>query len=424
MRVVTLLGLFLGLLGGAAFVPSEPAAETTTQAACETRASIEKTIENLQEQLAIKRRERNAGATAMLDQEIRNLEGKIVETVYKLDCLREQETLRADVQFVEITNYYATNRRPTGSLEPSLFYGKEDADRIQYGKTKITIPSRHKLGELELPTLWKLELSVDAGKHFVLKGVEPLEQGGAFAEIREALNASKSKSLLLFVHGFNVSFETAALRTAQLANDLKFPGLVMLFSWPSDGYTTGYSHDEESVELAGPALNTMLDDLARQSFDEIYLLSHSMGTRLLANVLSARQSKGSDSAKIKEIVFAAPDINSKIFERDLAPTLASMPGVARTIYASSEDLALRASKAIHEYRRIGETAGGVLTFAGFETIDATTASSFRRAWGHSYIFDSPLVIADFADAVVRHKTVARRNLKKAGRPPNGYWVLQ
>jgi esterase/lipase superfamily enzyme len=326
--------------------------------------------------------------------------------------------------FVEITNYYATNRRPTGSLEPSLFYGKEDADRIQYGKTKITIPSRHKLGELELPTLWKLELSVDAGKHFVLKGVEPLEQGGAFAEIREALNASKSKSLLLFVHGFNVSFETAALRTAQLANDLKFPGLVMLFSWPSDGYTTGYSHDEESVELAGPALNTMLDDLARQSFDEIYLLSHSMGTRLLANVLSARQSKGSDSAKIKEIVFAAPDINSKIFERDLAPTLASMPGVARTIYASSEDLALRASKAIHEYRRIGETAGGVLTFAGFETIDATTASSFRRAWGHSYIFDSPLVIADFADAVVRHKTVARRNLKKAGRPPNAYWLLQ
>lgn len=390
---------------------------------CAPKDSIENKIKALQQQLSLKRDERERTKVTALDEEIKNLEGQIVETVYQLDCDREDQTTRGD-KFVEITNFYATNRKATGSLEPGKFYGKDDADQLQYGRTRVTMPTRHELGQLELPTLWKLETSPDPNKHFVLKEVAPLDKDGALGELRSALDSSKSKSLLLFVHGFNISFEDAALRTAQLTNDLKFPGVVMFFSWPSDGDTRGYSHDEESVELARPALNAMLDDLNSQPFDAIYLLSHSMGTRLLANVLSARQGQGTDVAKIKELILAAPDINYKIFQRDLAPVLARMPGVTRTIYASSEDLALRASKAIHEYRRVGETTDGVLVFPGFETIDATKVSSFRRAWGHSYIFDSPLVIADFADAIVEHKAILQRNLKRAGKAPDSFWVIE
>jgi esterase/lipase superfamily enzyme len=389
----------------------------------EWRDSIEKQVKALQVQLSLKREERDRTKVTTLDEEIRNLEGRIVEAVYRLDCVREDQTTRGD-EFVEITNFYATNRKATGSLEPGKFYGKEDSDQLQYGKTRVTMPLRHELGNLELPSLFKLERSPDPNKHFVLKEVAPLGKDSAMSDLRNALGSSKSKSLLLFVHGFNISFEDAALRTAQLTNDLQFPGLVMFFSWPSDGDTRGYSHDEESVELARPALNAMLDDLNSQPFDAIYLLSHSMGTRLLANVLSARQGQGTDVAKIKELILAAPDINYKIFQRDLAPVLARMPGVTRTIYASSEDLALRASKAIHEYRRVGETTDGVLVFPGFETIDATKVSSFRRAWGHSYIFDSPLVLADFADSIVGHKAILERNLKRVGKAPDSFWVIE
>jgi esterase/lipase superfamily enzyme len=144
----------------------------------------------------------------------------------------------------------------------------------------------------------------------------------------------------------------------------------------------------------------------------------------VANVLAERQKRGLTPPGLKEVALAAADINSKIFERDLAPILAQMPDVKRTIYASSNDLALRASKAIHEFRRVGETTEGVGVYKGFETIDATGVSSFRNEWGHSYIFDSPLVIADYSDSVIRHLELAVRNLKAAGTPPKAYWLLQ
>lgn len=35
------------------------------------------------------------------------------------------------------------------------------------------------------------------------------------------------------MHGFNVKFEEAVLRAAQIKYDLKFAGEVVLFSWPA-----------------------------------------------------------------------------------------------------------------------------------------------------------------------------------------------
>lgn len=37
----------------------------------------------------------------------------------------------------------------------------------------------------------------------------------------------------VFVHGFNVPFHEAAKRTAQMAFDMHFEGLPILYSWPS-----------------------------------------------------------------------------------------------------------------------------------------------------------------------------------------------
>src|SRR5689334_22014605 len=48
-----------------------------------------------------------------------------------------------------------------------------------------------------------------------------------------------------------------------------------------------------------------------------------------------------------------------------------MQGTRTTIYASSSDLALRASKVVHWFRRVGETVGGVFVYPGVDTIDAS-----------------------------------------------------
>ena len=45
---------------------------------------------------------------------------------------------------------------------------------------------------------------------------------------------------MVFIHGFNVPFEDAIYRTAQLAHDLDFDGAPILYSWPSRGTMLGY----------------------------------------------------------------------------------------------------------------------------------------------------------------------------------------
>ena len=62
---------------------------------------------------------------------------------------------------------------------------------------------------------------------------------------------------LIFVHGFNVSFDNALFRAAQIAYDLNFDGPGVSFSWPSRGQagTLGsilairhYPYDRESAD--------------------------------------------------------------------------------------------------------------------------------------------------------------------------------
>ncbi|MFX9020032.1 alpha/beta hydrolase, partial [Acinetobacter baumannii] len=86
-------------------------------------------------------------------------------------------------------------------------------------------------GNIELPTLWKFERTADPSKHFILKAVTPIETNAAKAEIADKLKAGSSRAMLIYVHGYNMGFEEAALRTAQLSYDLKFPGVAFFYSW-------------------------------------------------------------------------------------------------------------------------------------------------------------------------------------------------
>lgn len=165
-------------------------------------------------------------------------------------------------KWIEITTYFATNRQPTGKSAPGEFFGAERASDNQFGKTIVSIPTSRKPGEMNLPSLWSFETSPDPSKHFVFKQVIPLDSAAATYEIANALAQSKKSSLLIFVHGYNVSFTDAALRTAQLAHDLSFPGTAMFFSWPSAGTTKGYWRDEETVQLSEAAFDAFLDNVA------------------------------------------------------------------------------------------------------------------------------------------------------------------
>ena len=78
----------------------------------------------------------------------------------------------------------------------------------------------------------------------------------ARTQMWKALQTSQAKALLVYVHGYNMSFDETATRAAQLAYDLDFPGLPFFFSWPSAGKLLGYLRDADSARLSERAKGT------------------------------------------------------------------------------------------------------------------------------------------------------------------------
>jgi esterase/lipase superfamily enzyme len=324
---------------------------------------------------------------------------------------------------IAVTTYFATNRGWSGGSDPARLYSARPA-ALSYGRALVTIPKTHTPGHLEQPSIWKLQFHADPRRHFVLKSVARLKTDEARWQMAKALEGVSPKALLIFVHGYNMSFAEAAMRTAQLAYDLDFPGVPFFFSWPSVGQVTGYVRDGETAVLSQDAFDRVLDDLSELPVSDIYLIAHSMGSRIVSEVLRGRVERGKDTARISELLLAAPDINAEIFRTRIAPRLAEMRRTQTTVYASSSDLALIASKAVTGYQRVGETAGGVFVYPGLETIDASRASVVMREFGHSYLTDSAAVLKDIRSLLLLKLPAKARGLSQAGISPNLYWSLQ
>ena len=230
----------------------------------------------------------------------------------------------------------------------------------------------------------------------------------------QKLQAMSSKSLLVFVHGYNMGFRETALRTAQMAHDLNFPGMAFFYSWPSANHVRSYWQDEEIARLSESVFEQLIDELSQLPVTDIYVVAHSMGNRIVGHALQARADKGKETKKLRELLLAAADINANVFRTVIAPKLAAMQGTRTTVYASSSDIALKASKLMHGFRRVGETTGGVVTYPGIETIDASSESAALRGLGHFYIVDSPSVIKDIRSIIEKKVPAKLRGLSEVG----------
>jgi esterase/lipase superfamily enzyme len=281
---------------------------------------------------------------------------------------------------------------------------------ISYGTAEVSIPPDHRLGNLETPSLLRLEFSPDPKKHVVLQKISVLSADDYFRLLTETVHSSTGKSALVFVHGYNVSFADAARRTAQMTFDLQFPGAPIFFSWPSVGKTQDYAVDETNVEWARPHLTQFLIDvLSKTDATDVYLIAHSMGNRALANSVADVETTHPElRLKIREIILAAPDIDADTFKDDIAPRIiaAELPTTHLTLYASSKDEALLASKKFHGYARAGDAGDLQLILTGLEYIDASSVDT--GFLGHSYYGDNRSVIADIHYLIDGHLRACKR----------------
>ena len=74
---------------------------------------------------------------------------------------------------------------------------------------------------------------------------------------------------MVFVHGYNEDFPDASRMAAQFADDLKFSGPVILFSWPSQGSLTSYTVDETNAQWSQAHFVEEMSALLEQVLEEV-----------------------------------------------------------------------------------------------------------------------------------------------------------
>jgi esterase/lipase superfamily enzyme len=255
----------------------------------------------------------------------------------------------------------------------------------------VSIPPNHVRGIIERPMeILSVQFSEDATKHIVLQNVLPKSKDAFFAEMRNDIGQHRGEALV-FIHGFNVSFDDATLRLAQLSIDLRFRGVPILYSWPSRGNTKWYDADIDTIPWTANHLVDFLKDVQERSGARVvHVLAHSMGNRAL---LSALQALSIEKYPIHfgQVVLAAPDVPTGLFKHDI-PIVQTMAEHI-TLYASSRDKALATSHGINFYPRAGQSGPeNLVIMPPVETIDATSIA--HGFLGHSYYGDNTLVLDD------------------------------
>jgi esterase/lipase superfamily enzyme len=279
----------------------------------------------------------------------------------------------------------ATTRKPVNGARAKPWYGPERGS-LSVARAKLTPPSD---GRFSLNAVGLDDWHLDA--------IEPVNQiSDLYA------GPGGTRDVLVYVHGFNQTFESATLDAARLSGGIRFRGETMVFSWPSKANLFDYGYDRESAMWSRDALDQVLTGLmANPNTGRIHVVAHSVGTMLAMETL--RQIYARDPAtgdRIGSVVFASPDIDLDVFTSSVE-RIGPLAGKI-TVVTATNDRALAVSGFLAGgITRVGAVEKAKLVALGLHVIDASA-----QGWG---IINHDLFLSN---AKVRH--VIRRAID--GRP--------
>ena len=323
--------------------------------------------------------------------------------------------------------WFGTNRKPLDSADPGKGFGAEVDDRIHFGKRIVRIPSSHRVGELGSP-LWR-RLLTQVDDRIAVTPAKVLPADAFSREVRAfiaGLNPA-DRNVLVYIHGFNTSFDDATRRAAQLGFDLKVPGITVLYSWPSRGSASAYLSDLSAIEASEAQIAEFLVGVtALADRGKVHIIAHSMGNRGLLRAMhrATTQAALKTGTRFGQIFLSAPDVNTTLF-RQLASVY---PLVAErtTLYVADQDKAIAALEWMTEDVRVG-AAPPVLILPGIDTVRVRGSSLFRL--GHSYFAEEPDVLRDIRAQLYWQESPARRQARFGWPVPDiapgavGSWVI-
>jgi esterase/lipase superfamily enzyme len=263
---------------------------------------------------------------------------------------------------VEPTLLVATTRKPVSGGRTKPWFGPERAARMTVARAKLVPPdeSRFSLAAAGLGD-WRLD------------GVEPVS-----GEVSDLLAQGGGGDVLIYVHGFKQTFETAALDAAHLADGIKFRGQTMVFSWPSKAGLFDYAYDRDSAMWSRDGFERVLQAaVTAPGAGRVHIVAHSMGTMLTLESLRQLYARNGDSVtdRIGAVVFASPDIDMDVFSS--AVTRIGPLGRKITVVAATNDRALALSGRLAG----GMTRVGAAEKAAIEQLGVRVIVASEAGWG-------------------------------------------
>jgi esterase/lipase superfamily enzyme len=283
----------------------------------------------------------------------------------------------------------ATTRAPSPDAGV-LFSGERGEASLSTFVVSIPPDAQRQIGQVQ----WPQRMPPDPATDFATLDVASVS-GPAQAETWLRAHRSRSRRVLVFVHGFNTSFESALFSFAQIVHDSKADVTPVLFTWPSRGSVFEYKYDRESANFSRDALEKLLNRLIKSpNVDEVTVLAHSMGAWLATESLrqmAIREGRIPD--KIGAVILAAPDLDVDVFRAQLNSL--GKPRPRFIVFVSQRDRALGLSRSLAgNVERLGRVDPGAkpwLEEAGVEVIDLTgqeSASPLR----HGKFAENPQVV--------------------------------
>src|ERR1051326_8337131 len=216
-----------------------------------------------------------------------------------------------------VSVYYATTRQydPAAAVTRAFTNAPMKHEFINFGTAGVSVPLPHSEG---------------VQKGLRVETIEPPKKDGQgdFRNRTHGETGDPNRPLVVFVHGFNNSFETAAERAALFAHDLQ-PDVstkAAIFSWPSREKLFGYFADEDSV-LVSQDRARQVEKILRthDSASPVVLIGHSMGGRVLTMALREIELVRDQDKTPKlghpefaQLILIEPDVNSEYFRENIA----------------------------------------------------------------------------------------------------------
>jgi esterase/lipase superfamily enzyme len=328
--------------------------------------------------------------------------------------------LRPELRSTKLPAFYATSRKPV-SPDESGHYADAKGDGVRLGMAVV---------RLGVPD-WTWDDLVASDRTSTIEkprpaGVESVREFGAFrgqGQLSEeeqdfvvAINArlamTRSQDVVLYVHGYRVTFNEVSVLMGSFAHYLG-QSVTISFQWETGLHFWNYVTDCPSAEQYIPDIERLIALVSHTQAEHINLVAYSCGSPLLAQALVKLRSRHPEEGqeqlrqryRIGNAIFAGSDIDLKAFaEEQFDPIMDLAKQVIA--YVSKQDAALAFSAMVAGASRLGHPDADDLTREDlarlaadprFEVVDVTNvrgAHEMGGMKGHGYWFANEWISTD------------------------------